>query len=110
MFAGVNDTVWTALVEPKRRAVLDLLSQGELSVGELTERLRLTQPQASKHLRVLREAGLVRVERRGQQRIYAVDARPMAELDRWLAPYRRLWNRSLDDLGRHLDRTHPKET
>lgn len=107
----MSDTLWAALVEPNRRAVLDLLSQGELSVSELTERLRLTQPQASKHLRVLREAGLVRVERRGQQRIYAVDPAPMVELDRWLAPYRRLWNRSLDDLGRHLDRTHhPKET
>ena len=111
MLGCVDDTVWTALVEPKRRAVLDLLSQGELSVSELTERLGLTQPQASKHLRVLREAGLVRVEPRGQQRIYAVDPEPMAELDRWLAPYRRLWNRGLDDLGRHLDRTHhPKET
>lgn len=106
----MSDTLWTALVEPNRRALLDLLSEGELSVGELTERLRLTQPQASKHLRVLREAGLVRVERRGQQRIYAVDPAPMVELDRWLAPYRRLWNRGLDDLGRHLDRTHqPKE-
>jgi DNA-binding transcriptional ArsR family regulator len=106
----MSDTLWTALVEPNRRALLDLLSEGELSVGELTERLRLTQPQASKHLRVLREAGLVRVERRGQQRIYAVDPAPMVELDRWLAPYRRLWNRGLDDLGRHLDRTHhPKQ-
>lgn len=111
MLDAMNDTVWAALVEPKRRAVLDLLSQGELSVGELTERLGLSQPQASKHLRVLRDAGLVRVEPRGQQRIYTIDAEPMADLDRWLAPYRRLWNRRLDDLGRHLDRAHPpKET
>ena len=66
------------------------------------ERLGLTQPQTSKHLRVLREAGLVRVEQRAQQRIYAVDPRPMVELDRWLAPYRRLWNARLDRLGEHL--------
>jgi DNA-binding transcriptional ArsR family regulator len=81
-----------------------LLAQGELSVGELVERLGLTQPQTSKHLRVLRDAGLVRVEQRAQRRIYAVDPGPMAELDRWLAPYRRLWNARLDRLGAHLDK------
>ena len=102
----MNDTTWAALVDPHRRAVLDLLAQGECSVGELVERLGLTQPQASKHLRVLREAGLVRVERRAQRRIYAVDPAPMAELDRWLAPYRRLWNQSLDRLGAHLEEEH----
>jgi DNA-binding transcriptional ArsR family regulator len=98
----MNDTMWAALVDPKRRALLDLLTQGELSVGELVGRLGLTQPQTSKHLRVLRDAGLVRVEQRAQQRIYAVDPRPMVELDRWLAPYRQLWNDSLDRLGDHL--------
>jgi len=104
----VNDAIWTALVEPNRRALLDLLVQRESSVGELVERLGLTQPQASKHLRVLRDAGLVRVEQRAQRRFYAVDAGPMAEIDRWLAPYRQMWNRSLDDLGRHLD-AHPDD-
>ena len=106
MLGRMNDTTWAALVDPHRRAVLDLLAQGECSVGELVERLGLTQPQASKHLRVLREAGLVRVERRAQRRIYAVDPAPMAELDRWLAPYRRLWNQSLDRLGAHLEEEH----
>ncbi len=103
----MENILWTALVDPHRRAVLDLLAQGELSVGDLVERLGLTQPQTSKHLRVLREAGLVRVERRAQRRIYAVDPAPMAELDQWLAPYRRLWNASLDRLGAHLDTTAP---
>jgi DNA-binding transcriptional ArsR family regulator len=103
----MDETMWAALVDPRRRAVLDLLAQGELSVGELVERLGLTQPQTSKHLRVLREAGLVRVEQRAQQRIYAVDPRPMVELDRWLAPYRRLWNASLDRLGEHLTDDSP---
>ncbi len=100
----MENILWTALGDPHRRAVLDLLAQGELSVGELVERLGLTQPQTSKHLRVLREAGLVRVEQRAQRRIYAVDPEPMTELDRWLAPYRRLWNTSLDRLGAHLDK------
>ena len=99
----MDDTVWTALVDRHRRDLLDLLAQEELSVGELVARLGLTQPQTSKHLRVLREAGLVRVEARGPHRIYAVEPRPMAELDAWLAPYRRLWNARLDRLGRHLD-------
>lgn len=104
MFGGVENTLWNALVDPHRRAVLDLLAQGELSVGELVERLGLTQPQTSKHLRVLRNAGLVRVEQRAQRRIYAVDPGPMAELDQWLAPYRQLWNARLDRLGAHLDK------
>lgn len=104
MFGGVENTLWNALVDPHRRAVLDLLAQGELSVGELVERLGLTQPQTSKHLRVLRNAGLVRVEQRAQRRIYAVDPGPMAELDKWLAPYRQLWNARLDRLGAHLDK------
>ena len=99
----MENSLWTALVDPNRRAVLDLLAQSELSVGDLVERLGLTQPQTSKHLRVLRDAGLVRVEQRAQRRIYAVDPGPMAELDEWLAPYRRLWNERLDRLGAHLE-------
>lgn len=101
----MNDTVWLALVDPRRRDVLELLAQQKCSVGELVDRLGMSQPQTSKHLRVLREAGLVRVEQRAQRRIYAVDPAPMAELDAWLAPYRRLWNDSLDRLGDRLDTT-----
>ncbi len=100
----MDDTTWAALVDPRRRALLDLLRQGEWSVGELVEQLGLTQPQTSKHLKVLREAGLVRVVHQAQRRIYAIDPAPMAELDAWLAPYRRLWNDSLDRLGAHLDK------
>jgi DNA-binding transcriptional ArsR family regulator len=107
MLAYMENTFWAALVDPNRRAVLDLLAQGELSVGDLVQRLGLTQPQTSKHLRVLRDAGLVRVEQQAQRRIYAVDPGPMAELDQWLAPYRRLWNSSLDRLGAHLEKTQP---
>ncbi len=103
MFRVMDDRTWTALVDPHRRAVLDLLLQCECSVGDLVGRLGLTQPHTSKHLRVLREAGLVRVERVAQRRIYAIDPAPMTELDRWLAPYRRLWNERLDRLGAHLE-------
>ncbi|HYU83878.1 MAG TPA: metalloregulator ArsR/SmtB family transcription factor [Kribbellaceae bacterium] len=108
----MTERTWAALVDPNRRALLDVLRERDSSVNELVERLRLTQPQASKHLRVLREAGLVRVRRDAQRRVYAVDPGPIAELDRWLAPYRRLWNDSLDRLGEHLDRsaqTDPEE-
>jgi DNA-binding transcriptional ArsR family regulator len=96
-------TTWSALSDPHRREILGLLLERPRPVGELVERLRLSQPGTSKHLRVLREAGLVRVTQDGPRRMYAVDPRPMAEVDAWLEPYRRLWSDSLDALGRHLD-------
>ena len=96
-------STWSAIADPKRREILALLLEGPRPVGELTEHLRLSQPGTSKHLRVLRDAGLVRVRQDGPRRLYAVDPRPMAEVDAWLAPYRRLWGESLDALGRHLD-------
>jgi DNA-binding transcriptional ArsR family regulator len=96
---------WSALADPHRRAALALLLERPRPVGELTDRLRLSQPSTSKHLRVLREAGLVRVRQDGQRRLYAVEPGPIAELDAWLAPYRRLWNDRLDDLEQHLDAT-----
>lgn len=100
---SVTDEVWAALVDPHRRAVLDVLRLGSRSVGGLMEQIGLSQPATSKHLRVLREAGLVTVRTRAQQRIYAVDPGPIADIDAWLAPYRELWNDRLDALGRHLD-------
>lgn len=96
-------TVFEVLAEPTRRRVLDLLLERPHPVGELTERLGLTQPGTSKHLRVLREAGLVRVRQRAQHRWYELCPEPLAELDGWLAPYRRLWAGRLDALERHLD-------
>ncbi|MFJ6632870.1 ArsR/SmtB family transcription factor [Streptomyces sp. NPDC091376] len=99
----MTDAIWSALVDPHRRAVLDLLREGDRAVGELVELLGQSQPNVSKHLRVLREAGLVRVRRQAQQRIYAIEPGPITELDAWLAPYRRLWNDRLDALGRYLD-------
>ena len=92
------------LAEPTRRHILDLLLEGERSVGELVKRLKLSQPGVSKHLRVLREAGLVDVRTAAQRRIYGVRAEPLAEVDEWLEPYRRLWADRLDALERHLDK------
>jgi DNA-binding transcriptional ArsR family regulator len=101
---------YAALAEPHRRQILDLLREGEQPVGTLVEQLGISQPGVSKHLRVLREAGLVRVQTDAQRRIYALDPAPLAELDRWLAPYRALWNDRLDALGRHLDETDPEQS
>jgi DNA-binding transcriptional ArsR family regulator len=96
---------WAALADPHRRAMLALMLERPRPVNELVARTGLSQPGTSKHLRVLREAGLVRVSQDAQRRVYAVDPGPLAELDVWLAPYRRLWNDSLDALERHLDET-----
>jgi DNA-binding transcriptional ArsR family regulator len=97
------------LAEPSRRRILDLLRERPRLVGELTAELGLSQPGTSKHLRVLREAGLVEVQADAQRRRYALRPGPLAEIDAWLAPYRRMWNRSLDALERHLDEM-PEET
>jgi DNA-binding transcriptional ArsR family regulator len=96
-------TTFDVLAEPRRREILDLLRAGELPVGELVERLSVTQPGVSKHLRVLREAGLVEVRRDAQRRWYRLRAEPLAEVDAWLEPYRHLWKARLDDLERFLD-------
>jgi DNA-binding transcriptional ArsR family regulator len=103
IFRSMTDETWTALADPHRRAVLSLLRERPCAVGELVEQLGVTQPTASKHLRVLREAGLVRVRKDAQRRIYTIDPGPIAELDAWLGPNRSLWNEHLDALGRHLD-------
>jgi DNA-binding transcriptional ArsR family regulator len=96
-------STWAVLADPRRREILELLRERPRPVGELVAGLALTQPATSKHLRVLREAGLVRARQDAQRRVYAVNPGPLAELDVWLAPYRRLWNESLDALERHLD-------
>jgi DNA-binding transcriptional ArsR family regulator len=96
-------TAFEVLAEPTRRRILDLLRERERPVGELVKRLKLSQPGVSKHLRVLREAGLVSFRSEAQRRIYGVRAEPLAEVDEWLEPYRRLWSERLDALERHLD-------
>ena len=97
-----------ALAEPHRRQILDLLREQPRSVGELVARTGLSQPGTSKHLRVLREAGLVRVEKDAQRRVYALNPQALAELIRWVEPYRQAMAGQLDALERHLDETARK--
>jgi DNA-binding transcriptional ArsR family regulator len=104
MLAGMDEGFWSALVDGRRRAILDALREQPRAVGELVDVLGMSQPMVSKHLRVLREAELVRVRVEAQRRIYALDLDRLAELDAWLEPYRRLWNSRLDALAEHLDR------
>ena len=92
-----------ALADPTRFQIVDLLGQGERSAGEIERALNVSQPSASKHLRVLREAGLVRMRKDRQRRLYAIDPAPLAELDAWLERYRHFWSDRLDALQRHLD-------
>jgi DNA-binding transcriptional ArsR family regulator len=96
---------FVVLAEPRRREILNVLLDGEVSVGQLVARLGLSQPGVSKHLRVMREAGMVvaRVER--QHRLYRLDPGPLREMDEWLAPYRRHWATTLDRLDEHLTKT-----
>jgi DNA-binding transcriptional ArsR family regulator len=96
-------TAYSALAEPSRRQILDLLRGGERSVNELVACLDLSQPGVSKHLKVLREAGLVDVRPDGKRRCYGLRAEPLAEVADWLEPYRRHWVARLDALERHLE-------
>ena len=97
------------LAEPTRRRVLDLLREQPRPVGELVELLGMSQPGVSKHLRVLREAGLVTVRQDAQRRWYELRLDPLEEIDAWLAPYRRMWSGHLDELERHLDMNHDSQ-
>ncbi|MGK3207164.1 ArsR/SmtB family transcription factor [Amycolatopsis sp. MEPSY49] len=96
-------SVFDMLAEPHRRRILDLLRAGERSAGEFAEHLPLAQPTVSKHLKLLREAGLVEVRQDAQRRVYRLRPAPLAEVDAWLTPYREHWRDRLDALERHLD-------
>jgi len=98
------DHVITALAEPVRRQMLDLLAEGEHKAGDIERRLGLSQPLASRHLRVLREAGLASVRKQAQARIYSLNPAPLLALDQWLARYRPFWGNALDALADHLSK------
>jgi DNA-binding transcriptional ArsR family regulator len=95
--------VFEVLAEPNRRLILDLLRERERPVSDLVEHLRVSQPAVSKHLRTLRDAGLVASRVDAQRRLYRVQPGPLRQLDDWLAPYRAMWTSHLDALERHLD-------
>jgi DNA-binding transcriptional ArsR family regulator len=94
---------FAVLAEPNRLRILERLGTGERSVGELVAALGLSQPAVSKHLRVLREAGLVHVRVDGPRRLYRIWPEPFQAIDTWLLPYRAMWASSLENLERHLD-------
>ena len=96
---------FAALAEPHRREIVGLLRGGEACVGDLVYHIGLSQPAVSKHLRVLRDAGMVSVRAERQQRFYRLDPAPLRELDEWLEPYRARWSESLDRLDEHLEAT-----
>jgi DNA-binding transcriptional ArsR family regulator len=93
-----------ALADPTRRELVELLAAGELAAGELADHFPVSRPAISRHLRVLREAGLVRARTEGKRRLYALDPRPLRELDAWLEPYRDLWAQRFDALDTEIAR------
>ena len=98
------ESVFEIIAEPNRRAILSLLLSSEQSVGEIERQLRMSQPTVSKHLRVLREAGVVEATVDAQRRVYRLKPQPLQEIDVWLAPFRQFWSTHVDALERHLDR------
>jgi DNA-binding transcriptional ArsR family regulator len=92
-----------ALAEPNRLHIVELLREGPLTVGEIAKRLGLQQPQVSKHLRVLHDAGLVAMQPAANRRIYQLRPEPLQELDEWLDTFRRIWDRRFDRLDRYLE-------
>jgi DNA-binding transcriptional ArsR family regulator len=100
-------SVFEIIAEPNRRAILSLLVSSEQSVGDIERQLSMSQPTVSKHLRVLREAGVVEATVDAQRRVYRLKAEQLQEVDEWLAPFRQLWSTHVDALERHLDRSTP---
>ena len=103
-------TTFSALAEPTRLRIVELLAGGSMTVGEIADRLSLRQPQASKHLRVLLNAGLVEVMAEGNRRNYKLRLQPFQALDAWLAAYRGVWDERLDSLELYLQKVRPKES
>ena len=96
-------TTFEVVAEPNRRRILQLLREGERPVNDLVDALSMAQPTVSKHLRVLRDAGLVAVRQDAQRRVYRLIPEPLVEIDDWLTPFREAWDRRLDALEAHLD-------
>jgi DNA-binding transcriptional ArsR family regulator len=96
--------VFEAIAEPNRRKILGLLRESELAAGAVVDAMGMSQPGISKHLKLLREAGLVSVRPDGQRRLYRVESAKLAEIEAWLEPYKRFWRDKLDALEDHLMR------
>ncbi|MGW8823192.1 ArsR/SmtB family transcription factor [Paenibacillus lautus] len=99
----LNDNLFEVLAEPNRRTILDYLRVKECTVGEIVDLMQLSQPGVSKHLRILRDAGLVSLRKEAQRHVYSLNAKPLEQIHDWLEPYRQFWTNKLDDLERLLD-------
>lgn len=106
---STTSDVFSAVAEPQRRTIIALLAQGERSVNEIAQALRVRQPQASKHLRVLREVGLVSVRGAGQQRLYRLNGAALKPIHDWAALYEQYWNEQLDRLDEYLRELQQEE-
>ena len=100
---------FAALAEPNRLRIVELLRGGPRSVNDIGDRLKLNQPQVSKHLRVLKDVGLVDVEPRAQQRLYELRGKPLREMDEWLERFRRLWDERFDEVDKIIEELKAKE-
>lgn len=107
--AATTSDAFNAIAEPQRRRILNLLKERERPVNDVARALRITQPRASKHLRVLREVGLVRVREAGQQRLYGLDARGLKPIHEWVGGFEQFWNASFDRLNQYLVRLQRKD-
>jgi DNA-binding transcriptional ArsR family regulator len=107
--AATTTDAFNAVAEPRRREILDLLAEGELPVNEIVERLGMSQPQASKHLRVLREVGLADVREQGRQRVYRLNGRPLKSIHDWVKAYEEAWSDRFEALDAVLDELKGKE-
>lgn len=107
--AATTSDAFNAIAEPQRRHILALLKTGERPVNDVAHALRITQPRASKHLRVLREVGLVRVRGDGKQRLYGLDARGLEPIHAWVGGFEQFWNATFDRLDRYVQELQKKE-
>lgn len=107
--SATTSDVFNAVAEPQRRRILNLLAQGELSVNDIARSLGIRQPQASKHLRVLKEVGLVSVRDQGQQRLYRLNSAALKPIHTWVSEFERFWSESFDRLDDYLAELQQKE-
>lgn len=107
--AATTTDAFNAIAEPRRRHILDMLAEGEKSVSDIVAQLPVSQPQVSKHLKVLKDVGLVETRAEGRNRLYRLDARALKPVHDWVSEYERLWNERLDRLGGYLEDLQGKE-
>jgi DNA-binding transcriptional ArsR family regulator len=107
--AATTADAFNAVAEPRRRQILDILASGDRPVNDIVKRLKIPQPQVSKHLRVLREVGLVDMRERGRQRVYRLNCRPLKPIHAWLARYEQMWSHRFDAMDEVLNELKRKE-